>query len=72
MPEVGKFILKINYLLILILLTSCNTKTSAEEITKEMQNVSSWAATAKMVGDAWLRGAVPSKYAKQTLRKAHE
>ncbi|MBH8565572.1 hypothetical protein I8748_25935 [Nostoc sp. CENA67] len=72
MPGFGKFIFKINYLLILILLTSCNTKTTADEISKEIQNVFSWAETANMVGDAWVRGDVPSKYAKQTLKKAHD
>ncbi|MEH2423537.1 MAG: hypothetical protein V7K48_22275 [Nostoc sp.] len=39
---------------------------------KETQSVSSWVATANMVGDAWIRGAVPNKYAEQTLKKAQE
>ncbi|MEI1373579.1 hypothetical protein PQG02_15360 [Nostoc sp. UHCC 0926] len=39
---------------------------------KETQSVSSWVATANLVGDAWIRGAVPNKYAEQTLKRATE
>lgn len=52
----------------LTLLTACNSKSSAEELTKELEKVSSWAATAHMVGEAWIRGDVPMTYAKQTLK----
>ncbi|MEH2011883.1 hypothetical protein [Nostoc sp.] len=72
MPKPGKLASVINCLLILTLLVSCTGKTSAEDIDKETQSVSSWVATANMVGDAWIRGAVPNKYAEQTLKKATE
>lgn len=72
MPELGKLASVINYLLILTLLVSCSDKTSAEDMDKETQSVSSWVATANMVGDAWIRDVVPNKYAEQTLKKAQE
>ncbi|MEH2252703.1 hypothetical protein [Nostoc sp.] len=72
MPKPGKLGSVINCLLIVILLASCSGKTSAEDMEKETQSVSSWVATANMVGDAWIRGAVPNKYAEQTLKKAQE
>ena len=72
MPEAGKLGCVINCLLMLTLLASCSGKTSAEDINKETQSVSSWVATANMVGDAWIRGAVPNKYAEQTLKRATE
>ncbi|MCC5643817.1 hypothetical protein LC607_12845 [Nostoc sp. CHAB 5824] len=72
MPEPGKLGSVINCLLILTLLSSCSGKTSVEDMDKETQNISSWVATANMVGDAWIRDAVPNKYAEQTLKKATE
>ncbi|MFN6483532.1 MULTISPECIES: hypothetical protein [unclassified Nostoc] len=72
MPEPGKLGSVINCLLILTLLASCSGKTSVEDIKKETQNISSWVATANMVGDAWIRNVVPNKYAEQTLKKATE
>ena len=72
MPKPGKLASIINCLLIVTLLASCSGKTSAEDIDKERQSVSSWVATANMVGDAWIRGAVPNKYAEQTLKRATE
>lgn len=59
-------------LLLLSTLTACSTKPSADKLTKELQTVESWAVTAHMVGDSWLRGAVPTFYAKQTLQTAQE
>ncbi|MBN3881707.1 MAG: hypothetical protein V7K64_22815 [Nostoc sp.] len=72
MPEPGKMASVINCLLILTLLASCSAKTSAEDMDKETQNISSWVATANMVGDAWIRDVVPNKYAEQTLKKAQQ
>ncbi|MHC5850659.1 hypothetical protein [Nostoc sp.] len=72
MPEPGKMASVINCLLILALLASCSAKTSAEDMDKETQNISSWVATANMVGDAWIRDVVPNKYAEQTLKKAQQ
>lgn len=45
-----------NFLLLLPLFTACSSQSSASELTKELQTVTSWAATAQMVGDAWTRG----------------
>lgn len=72
MPKPNKLIFLINHLLMLTLATSCGGKTPTEDMLNEAQNVSSWAATANMVGDAWIRKAVPSNYAQQTLKKAQE
>lgn len=72
MSEPGKLGAVINCLLILTLLASCSGKTSVEDMDKETQSAYSWAATANMVGDAWIRGAVPNKYAEQTLKRATE
>ena len=72
MAEPGKLGSVISCLLILTLLSSCSDKTSGEDMGKETQNISSWVATANMVGDAWIRGAVPSNYTQQTLKRATE
>ena len=72
MPEPGKLGYVINCLLILTFLASCSGKTSVEDMEKETQDISSWVATANMVGNAWLRNVVPNKYAEQTLKKATE
>ena len=37
-----------------------------------MQTTTSWAATAHMVGEAWLGGAVPNPYARRTLQTAEQ
>lgn len=58
--------------LVLLLLTACTSKSSSDDVSKELQSVKSWAATAHMVGDAWKRGAVPTAYAKQTLAKTQQ
>ena len=72
MPKPGKLASIINCLLIVTLLASCSDKTSAEDMDKDTLCVSSWVGTANMVGDAWMRGAVPNKYAEQTLKRATE
>ncbi|MDF5710338.1 MAG: hypothetical protein PUP90_22380 [Nostoc sp. S4] len=59
-----------NCLLILTFMTSCNSANSKEDLSKEIQSVSSWAATVQMVANAWLKSNVPKKYAQQTLNKA--
>jgi len=64
--------LRVKSLLLLLLLTACSSKSSADDLTKELQTVTSWAATAQMVGDAWSHGNVPTLYAKQTLSKAQQ
>ena len=59
-------------LLSIALSTACRNRSAADEFQKEMQTVTSWAATAHMVGEAWLRGAVPTRYARRTLQTAQE
>jgi hypothetical protein len=61
----------ISYLLGLTLLTACS-EAATDKLTQELQTVKSWTATSKMVADAWIRGAVPRVYAKQTLHKAQQ
>lgn len=58
-------------LLLLTVLTACSG-TEADKLTKELQTVSSWAATAEMTGEAWMQGNVPTAYAKQTLSTAQK
>ncbi|MFE1746131.1 hypothetical protein [Coleofasciculus sp. H7-2] len=59
-------------LLLLTLLTACSSQSSTKNITKDLQVVTSWAATVQMVSNAWIRGAVPTAYTKQTLKKAKQ
>ena len=47
----------------LLLALACKPPTPAEQ----MDTILSWIATARMVGDAWLRGTTPDKYTRQTL-----
>jgi hypothetical protein len=37
-----------------------------------MQTAASWAATAHMAGEAWLNGAVTTRYARRTLETARQ
>lgn len=57
-------------LLLLTVLTACSGKSEADKLTKELQTVTSWAATAEMTGEAWMQGNVPTTFAKQTLFSA--
>lgn len=61
-----------NLLLLLTLLTACSSKSSGDDFSKELETVTSWAATAQMVGDAWIHDKVPTAYAYQTLSKAQK
>jgi len=70
MPVINQKLFASNCLFILTLLTSCNQSNNKEDLHQEIQSVSSWAATVQMVGNAWLKGNVPSKYAQQTLNKS--
>lgn len=73
MSKSTKTIFRTNYLLFIIFLTvACSHKTSTSELKEESQKLSSWAATGQMIGNAWIRGAVPTNYAKQTLTKTQE
>lgn len=59
-------------LLFLTILSACSSKSSSDELAKELQTVKSWTATAHLVGDTWIRGDVPTAYAKRTLSKTQE
>lgn len=60
-------------LLLLTLLNACSsTSSEVDEVTKELKTITSWAATADMTGEAWIRGSVPTAYAKQTLQTAQQ
>jgi len=50
---------------------SC-TQSPAAQLKTGLQQVASWTATARMAGEAWLKGSVPQAYAAQTLRAAQE
>ncbi len=58
--------------MLLTLLSACSSKSSGNDLAKELETVTSWAATAHMVGDAWIHGSVPTAYAKQTLSTAQK
>ncbi len=62
--------LQVKSLLLLTLLTACSNKSPTDDLAKELETVTSWAATAQMTADAWLHGSVPRVFAKQTLSKA--
>ncbi|MDF5715547.1 MAG: hypothetical protein PUP93_17115, partial [Rhizonema sp. NSF051] len=57
--------------LLTLLNISCSSNPN-EDLSKELKIVSSWAATAHMVGEASIRGTVPTAYAKETLKKSRE
>jgi len=57
---------------LLLLAITCCTRTPSDQLKTELQTITSWTATARMVGEAWLKGAVPNAYAAHTLRTAGE
>ena len=54
----------------LTLLTACSSP--SDKLTKELKTISSWAATASLVGEALMKGSVPVAYAKRTLETAEQ
>ena len=56
--------------LLLLLALTCCTRSPADRLKTELQTITSWTATARMVGEAWLKGTVPHAYAARTLRTA--
>jgi hypothetical protein len=58
--------------LVLVLALAGCTRSPEDQLKAELQTVTSWAATARMVGEAWLKGAVPRAYTAQTLLAAEE
>jgi hypothetical protein len=57
------------WLAALCFLTACGSQASADTRAAGLETVTSWAATAHMLADAWLAGAVPTAYATQTLEQ---
>jgi hypothetical protein len=57
---------------LLLLAFTCCTHTPSDQLKTELQTITSWTATARMVGEAWLKGAVPNAYAAHTLQTADE
>ena len=58
-------------MLLAFVLTGC-AKRDADQLKSELQTVSSWTATARMTGEAWLKQALPRAYTAQTFRIAGE
>jgi hypothetical protein len=52
-------------LLVLVLLAACSGGEEAQ-----LQAARSWSATAMLAAEHWVRGEVPSAYARDTLKKA--
>ena len=59
-------------LLVLTLALACCTRSPVDQLKSELQTVTSWTATARMVGEARLKGSVPRAYTAQTLLAAEE
>lgn len=59
-------------LLIFSTATACSTQPSPQSLGKELRTINSWAATAHMVSDSWLKGTVPNAYAKRTLQTTQD
>jgi hypothetical protein len=57
---------------LLLLAFTCCTRTPSDQLKSELQTITSWTATARMVGEAWLNRAVPNAYALHTLQTAKE
>jgi uncharacterized protein (UPF0147 family) len=59
-------------LLLFALLAACRSQSPTEKVRAELKATASWAATARMVGETWSGGSVPSAYASRSLRTAAE
>lgn len=58
---------------LLLILTAYSCQASGKDVEKELKTITSWAATAHMVVEAWMQDSVPRVYAKHTLEKTqHE
>ncbi len=55
--------------LLMLTVSACQSNDSKAAIAQEATTVKSWAATAQMLGEAWVQGSVPQVYAKQVLQK---
>lgn len=59
-------------MLILCLFLQLACSAPEDEFTPTLKTSSSWAATARMVGEEWQRESVPNAYAAQTLHAARQ
>jgi hypothetical protein len=50
-----------------LLVVACGGKSPAERVAEHDRTRASWEQTARFVGTAWERGAVPAAYARRTL-----
>ncbi len=57
-------------LLLFSLLAACRTQSPVDKLRAELKATASWAATARMVGETWSGGSVPTPYAERSLRTA--
>src|SRR3982751_4038212 len=55
---------------VLIFLNACSFQSAPDKLRQELQTISSWAATARMVGEALMNGQVPSAYAARAFEAA--
>ena len=55
-----------------LLLAGCGGSSGPGAIDQEAQTVRSWVATARLAGESWQRGAVPTTYARQTIATARQ
>jgi hypothetical protein len=53
-PIFLKHVRRLLWLTSLIFLTTCGSQAPVDKLTAELKMVASWAATAHMLGDAWL------------------
>lgn len=58
--------------LLLFVFTACSNQSASEVSTQHLKTVNSWLATVRMVAESWTQGAVPQRYAKQTLEKTQQ
>ena len=61
-----------DFFLLVAILTACNSQFSSINAKKELQTIDSWTATAHLLADKWLQGAVPNVYTRQTLQKVEQ
>jgi hypothetical protein len=55
-----------------LLLAGCGGSSGPGAIEQEGQTVRSWVATARLAGESWQRGAVPTAYTRQTIATARQ
>lgn len=63
---------RVGSLSLFLLAFTCCAKSPADQLKAQLQTVTSWTATARMVGEAWLKGYLPHAYTARTLRTAQE